>query len=65
MSVRPLRLNFNILWVLSAATGLANNWLLRSYGLNTIQRTYVVLCWLPLLIFLVAVCVLRPTARQK
>jgi hypothetical protein len=65
VSKKQVRLNVNVLWVLAAATGLANNWLLRSYGLNMTQRTIVGLSWLPLLVFLVVVCVFQQMALER
>jgi hypothetical protein len=65
MSGSYLRLNYNWLWILSAATGLAENWLLRSYGLNTVQRTAVVLGFIPLLVFLALICAFQQKALQQ
>jgi len=65
MSGSYLRLNYNWLWILSAATGLAENWLLRSYGLNTVQRTAVVLGFIPLLVFLALICAFQQKALHQ
>lgn len=65
MIARYLRLNQTILWLLSAATGLAENWLLRTYGLNTAQRTAVVSGFLPLIILLVLICVFQQNALHR
>lgn len=59
MPLKQFRLNYTVLWLLAAATGWADNWLLRSFGLNLAQRTMVALSMLPLLIFLVLVCVFQ------
>jgi hypothetical protein len=46
-------LNYTALWLLAAVTGVVENWLLRSFGLNITQRTMVGLgscrCWSSLL----------------
>ena len=65
MSIKQVRLNSSVLCVLAATTGLVNNWLLRSYGLNMAQRTIVALSWLPLLLFLVLICVFQQMALQR
>jgi hypothetical protein len=65
MIARYLRLNQTILWLLSAATGLAENWLLRTYGLNTAQRAAVVSGFLPLIILLVLICVFQQNALHR
>jgi len=65
VSIKQVRLNFTVLWILAATTGLVNNWLLRSYGLNMTQRTIVALSWLPLLLFLVLICVFQQMALQR
>lgn len=62
---RYLRLNYTWLWILAGATGWAENWLLRSYGLNTAQRTAVVSGFIPLLVFLVLICVFQENALQR
>ena len=65
VSIKQVRLNSSVLCVLAATTGLVNNWLLRSYGLNMAQRTIVALSWLPLLLFLVLICVFQQMALQR
>ena len=65
MIPRYPRLNINFLWVLTAATGLAENWLLRSYGLNTAQRAVVVSGFLPLIILLALLCVFQQNAAPR
>lgn len=55
----------NLLWVLAGATGLAENWLLRTYGLNTAQRAAVVSGFLPLIILLVLICVFPQSAAHR
>jgi hypothetical protein len=65
MIPRYPRLNINFLWVLAAATGLAENWLLRSYGLNTAQRAVVVSGFLPLIILLALLCVFQQNAAPR
>ena len=65
MIPRYPRLNINFLWVLAGATGLAENWLLRSYGLNTAQRAAVVSGFLPLIILLALLCVFQQNAAPR
>jgi hypothetical protein len=65
MSGKYLRLNYTWLWILAGGTGWAENWLLRSYGLNTVQRTAVVSGFLPLLVLLVLICVFQENAMQR
>jgi len=65
MIARYLRLNNNLLWILAGATGLAENWLLRSYGLNTAQRAAVVSGFLPLIILLALICVFQQDAAHR
>jgi len=65
MTRRYLRLNYNLLWLLAAATGLAENWLLRTYGLNTAQRTAVVSGFLPLIILLALICAFQQIALHR
>jgi len=60
-----LNINLNLLWVLAGATGVAENWLLRSYGLNTAQRAAVVSGFLPLIILLVLLCVFQQKAAPR
>jgi hypothetical protein len=59
MAGKQFRLNYTALWLLAAATGWMDNWLLRSFGLSQIQRTMVALSLLPLVLFLVLVCVFQ------
>jgi hypothetical protein len=65
MIARYIRLNYSLLWFLSAATGLAENWLLRTYGLNTAQRIAVVSGFLPLIILLALICVFQQSASHR
>jgi hypothetical protein len=65
MIPRYLRLNTNLLWILAGATGLAENWLLRSYGLNTAHRAAVVSGFLPLIILLTLFCVFQQSAAHR
>jgi hypothetical protein len=65
MIARRLRLNVNLLWLLAGATGLAENWLLRTYGLNTAQRAAVVSGFLPLIILLALICVFQQNAVHR
>jgi hypothetical protein len=62
---KQFRMNYTALWLLAAATGLADNWLLRSFGLTLAQRTMVALSLLPLVIFLVLVCVFQQMALDR
>ena len=59
MPLKRFRLNYTVLWLLAAATGWGDNWLLSFFGLSQTQRTMVALSMLPLLIFLVLVCVFQ------
>jgi len=65
MSRRYLHLNYNWLWILAGGTGWAENWLLRSYGLDTAQRAVVVSGFIPLLVFLALICVFQENALQR
>ncbi len=56
MFTKGARLNYTALWLGAAITGLAENWLLRSFGLNTTQRMIVGLGFVPLLVFLALTC---------
>jgi hypothetical protein len=56
MLSKQFRLNQTALWLLAAATGLAENWMMRRFGLSVIQRTEVALGLLPILVFLALVC---------
>ena len=60
-----MRLNFTALWILAALTGLAENLLLHKFGLDVAQRTAVAVAQLPLLIFLVLVCVFQQIALGR
>jgi hypothetical protein len=62
---KQFRLNQTALWLLSAATGLAENWMMRSFGLNVMQRTEVGLGLLPILVFLALVCVSQQMALDR
>jgi hypothetical protein len=59
------RLNYTVLWILAALTGLGENWLLHKFGLDTAQRTMVALGLLPLLVFLVVTCVFLEMGRPR
>jgi hypothetical protein len=59
------RLSYSALWILAALTGLGENWLLHKFGLNIAQRTAVALGLLPLLVFLVLMCVFQQVALQR
>jgi len=65
MLSRYPRLNYTLLWLLAAATGWAENWLLRTYGLNTAQRTMVVSGFLPLIVFLAVICAFQQSALHR
>jgi hypothetical protein len=62
MIARYLRLNYTILWLLAAATGWAENWLLRTYGLSIAQRAAVVSGFLPLIVLLALICAFHESA---
>lgn len=62
---KEFRMNYTALWLLAAATGLADNWLLRSFGLTMAQRALVGLSVLPLLIFLALVCVFQQMVLDR
>jgi hypothetical protein len=62
---KQFRMNYTVLWLLAAATGLADNWLLGSFGLTMAQRTMVALSLLPLLIFLALVCVFQQMTLDR
>jgi hypothetical protein len=58
-------LNYTALWQLAAITGLVENWLLRSFGLNITQRTMVGLGFVPLLVFLALTCAFQQIALLR
>lgn len=60
-----LRLLYNFLWLLAAATGFAEHWILRSFGLNMSQRLVVAIGFLPLLIVLALTCVFQGMALRR
>ena len=65
MAGKQFRLNYTALWLLAAATGWMDNWLLRSFGLNITQRMMVGLGLVPLLVFLALTCALQQVALQR
>jgi hypothetical protein len=65
MFAKAIRLNYTVLWLGAAITGLAENWLLRSFGLNITQRMMVGLGFVPLLVFLALTCALQQVALQR
>jgi len=65
MFTKAIRLNYTVLWLGAAMTGLAENWLLRSFGLNITQRMIVGLGFVPLLVFLAVTCALQEVALQR
>ena len=65
MLAKGARLNYTALWLVAAITGLAENWLLSSFGLNIAQRTIVGLGLVPLLVFLALTCALQQIALQR
>ena len=65
MFTKAVRLNYTALWLGAATTGLAENWLLRGYGLNITQRMIVGLGFVPLLVFLAVTCALQQVALQR
>jgi len=65
MLAKGARLNFTALWLVAAITGLAENWLLSSFGLNITQRTIVGLGFVPLLVFLALTCAFQQIALQR
>jgi len=65
MAGKRFRMNYTALWLLAAATGLADNWLLRGFGLTLAQRTMVALSLLPLLVFLGLVCAFQQIALDR
>jgi hypothetical protein len=60
-----IRLNYTALWLGAAITGVAENWLLRSFGLNITQRLMVGFGFAPLLVFLAVTCALQQVALQR
>ena len=64
MDARKILFNNTTLWLVSALTGVAENWILRGFGLNVMQRTIVVLGFLPLLILLGLAFAFHRSERQ-
>jgi hypothetical protein len=65
MFAKGARLNYTALWLVAAITGLVENWLLRSFGLNITERTVVGLGFVPLLAFLALTCSFQQVALQR
>jgi len=65
MLAKGARLNYTALWLVAGMTGLGENWLLGSFGLNITQRTFVGLGFVPLLVFLALTCALQQIALQR
>jgi hypothetical protein len=64
MLAKGARLNYTALWLLAGMTGLAENWLLSSFGLSITQRTIVGLGFVPLVVFLAVTCAFQQIALQ-
>jgi hypothetical protein len=65
MRGKVIRLNFTVLWLLAVATGLAENWILRGFGLNATHRIVVITGFLPLMIFLVVMGVFQQLRLRR
>jgi hypothetical protein len=65
MAGKEIRLNYTALWLLAVATGLAENLILRSFGLNATQRIVAIMGFLPLMIFLVLMSVFRQLRLRR
>ncbi len=60
-----VKLSYKFLWLFAAATGLGENWILRSFGLSVGHRMLVVFGLAPLLILLTLVCVFQKMTLDK
>jgi di/tricarboxylate transporter len=65
MAGKEIRLNVTVLWLLAVATGLAENWILRGFGLNATQRMVAIMGFLPLMIFLVLMGVFQQLGLRR
>jgi hypothetical protein len=65
MPGKEIRMNNTVLWLLAVATGLAENWILRSFGLNPTQRMGAVMGFLPLMIVLVLMGVFQQLRLRR
>ena len=65
MLAKGAHLNYTALWLVAGMTGLAENWLLSSFGLSITQRTIVGLGFVPLVVFLAVTCAFQQIALQR